>query len=89
MDSYQYAFCSGIWLDRCAECGGIWVDEGELKAIGDRVAGGHKVLAAEAERMAPLMGAVPQGQDHITDQLWGSVGAVAGMLGRDPRIHPA
>ena len=89
MESYQYAYCSGIWLDRCARCGGIWVDDGELKAIGDYLTGDHWVLSAEAKRMAPLMGAVPEGQRHITDQMWRSVGAVAGMLGRDPRVRPA
>ena len=89
MESFQYTHCSGIWLDRCDRCGGIWVDNGELEAIATHLDGGHWVLTAEAKRMAPLMGAVPQGQQHITDEMWRSVGAVAGFLGRDPRVRPA
>ena len=37
MESYEYAYCSGITLDRCSRCFGIWVDDGELQAIQDHL----------------------------------------------------
>ncbi|WP_372895799.1 zf-TFIIB domain-containing protein [Stieleria sp.] len=29
----EYAYCSQILIDRCAECGGVWLDAGELVAL--------------------------------------------------------
>ena len=29
----EYAFCSQILIDRCAECRGVWLDAGELQAL--------------------------------------------------------
>jgi Zn-finger nucleic acid-binding protein len=40
METYRYAYCSGIVLDRCPECYAIWVDDGELQAIQDHLEAG-------------------------------------------------
>jgi Zn-finger nucleic acid-binding protein len=40
METYEYAYCSGIILDRCPKCFAIWVDDGELQAIQDHLEAG-------------------------------------------------
>ena len=29
----EYAYCSQILIDRCADCGGVWLDAGEIAAL--------------------------------------------------------
>jgi Zn-finger nucleic acid-binding protein len=48
----QYAYASGVVIDRCARCGGIWLDRGELakiRAYVNRETPAEKVLLARAE----------------------------------------
>jgi len=33
LEAEEYAHCSQIIIDRCAECGGIWFDAGEVQAL--------------------------------------------------------
>ena len=76
MERYQYAFCSGIMLDRCPKCSGLWVDEGELQAIADPIAKGDKSACRDADRVKPFFAAEARNV---------SVEALAGMLTRNPR----
>ncbi|MBM3497642.1 MAG: hypothetical protein FJX74_03120 [Armatimonadetes bacterium] len=47
MERYQYAYCSGILLDRCRACSGIWVDGGELGRIDEHLARGQAARVAD------------------------------------------
>lgn len=33
MNNFNYAYSSGVYIDKCPECSGIWLDEGELEKI--------------------------------------------------------
>ena len=83
METYEYAYCSGIKLDRCPRCSGTWVDEGELEAIGRHLDGGDKLAQADADRLAPYLAALA-GEDASEQQVR-SISAVAGMLNRPVR----
>jgi Zn-finger nucleic acid-binding protein len=83
MESYEYAYCSGITLDRCPKCSGIWVDEGELKAIGRHIEGGDKLAQEDADRIAPYLASLA-GPDASKRQMQ-CVSAVVGMLNRPVR----
>jgi len=48
MERYQYAYCSGILLDRCRGCAGIWVDGGELGRIDEHLTRGRATRVAES-----------------------------------------
>ncbi len=37
METYEYAFTSGVLLDRCPKCYAVWADDGELQAIQDHI----------------------------------------------------
>ncbi len=76
MERFQYAFCSGIMLDRCPGCSGIWADEGELQAIADHVAKGDNMACRDATRVKTYFAAEARNV---------SVEALAGMLTRNPR----
>jgi Zn-finger nucleic acid-binding protein len=39
METYDYAFTSGVLLDRCPRCYAVWADDGELQAIQDHIEG--------------------------------------------------
>jgi Zn-finger nucleic acid-binding protein len=83
MQTYEYAYCSGITLDRCPNCSGIWVDEGELEAIGKHIEAGDRLAQEDADRIAPLLAGLA-GEDASERQMH-CVSAVVGMLGRPVR----
>jgi len=33
MKSFNYAYTSGVIIDKCPECGGIWLDKDELEHV--------------------------------------------------------
>jgi Zn-finger nucleic acid-binding protein len=39
METYEYAFTSGVLLDRCPKCYAVWADDRELQAIQDHIEG--------------------------------------------------
>ena len=82
MQSYEYAECSGVWLDRCAKCMGVWVDDGELQRVQEHLERGHKVLVGAAETGEGLVGAGGEALPGMSADRWRSIGAVAGVLGR-------
>ncbi len=82
MESYQYAECSGVWLDRCLQCSGVWVDEGELQAIEEHIQKGHKLLKTSASATSGALGGPPEALPGLSSDRWSSIGAVAGVLGR-------
>jgi len=82
MGGYQYAECSGVWLDRCPQCNGVWVGDGELQAIEAHIAKGHKLLRTGAAAMSDSLGSPPEALPGLSRDRWTSIGAVAGVLGR-------
>ena len=56
MRKYEYAYGSGVKLDRCRECAAIWVDDGELQGIEEHIA----EEAAEAAERRPAEPVAPE-----------------------------
>jgi uncharacterized protein len=84
MARYQYAQCSGVWLDRCAKCMGVWVDDGELAAIEAHIEKGHDILSQGASAMSDAMGRPPEALPGLSADRWAGIGAVASCLARRP-----
>jgi Zn-finger nucleic acid-binding protein len=49
--AFEYAHTPGVTLDACPDCRGVWIDDGELEAIGRRLA--PKAPAAPAAATRP------------------------------------
>jgi len=57
METYEYAFTSGVLLDRCPKCYAVWADDGELQAIQDHIEGRSGASDQGEEALAPEVGA--------------------------------
>lgn len=64
----EYAYCSQILIDRCADCGGVWLDAGELAALEQFF---EQAAAEEKEQLAAEQRAKEQNlQRGFIASLW-------------------
>ena len=76
METYEYAFTSGILLDRCPRCYAVWVDDGELQAIQDHLEGRLDPAAKEQQALSPEARAA-----LLLNQMQTGTGSKTGRLG--------
>ncbi len=55
METYEYAFTSGVMLDRCPKCFSVWADDGELQAIQDHLEGRAERRAHGEDALDPAV----------------------------------
>ena len=54
LDTFIYAFDSGIELDRCPQCQGIWLDKNELEQVSALMSKNETNVAKDIERFSGL-----------------------------------
>ena len=91
METYEYAFTSGILLDRCPKCYGVWADDCELQAIQDHIEDrpdpgtqGEQALEPEV-RAAMLLNDMKAGSNVNRGRL-GALTSLCAALGRRPLV---
>jgi membrane associated rhomboid family serine protease/Zn-finger nucleic acid-binding protein len=62
LKTFNYAYDSNIFLDRCPSCNGIWADSGEIISIAKYIKG-HPFLDAYGKSLAEYV----QGQRELTE----------------------
>jgi len=89
METYEYAFTSGVMLDRCPECFSVWADDGELQAIQDHLEGRSDRRAQGQDALDPsvraqmLVNDINAGSGTATGRL-GALSSLCGALTRRP-----
>ncbi len=78
-ETYEYAYCSGIKLDRCPQCSGTWADDGELGAIADHIEGGDDEALGDASRCAPFLAQMAT-EAEISEERWTAIGGLCTAL---------